>query len=216
MTAQPASEMNSRDAMIYVVDDDPLIRDALARMFRSIQLRVTTFASAQEFLNSPREDAPSCLVLDVQMPEQTGIELQQQLVAGHIDLPIIFLTGHGDIPTTVKAMRSGAVDFFTKPVDQDQLLRAVREAIKQHAANRENNAVLREFRRRVESLSEREYEVLTLAITGLLNKQIAKRMGITERTVKAHRGRVMEKTDIHSIAELARLCDRAGITAPES
>lgn len=203
------------NAIVYIVDDDPLVRDALTRMFKSLELRVAAFASAGEFLDSQRADSPACLILDVQMPEQTGIELQQQLVAGDIDLPIIFLTAHGDVPMTVQAMRSGASDFFTKPVDQDQLVRAVQEALQRHAAQREENAALREFRGRVASLSQRERQVLTLAVAGLLNKQIASRLGITERTVKEHRGRVMKKTGIASIAELARLCERAGVAEPE-
>ena len=210
-----AADSQLNNAIVYIVDDDPLVRDALTRMFKALQLRVAAFASPREFLDSPREDLPACLILDVQMPGQTGIELQQQLVAGDIDLPIIFLTAHGDIPMTVQAMQSGAVNFFTKPVAQDQLVPAVREAIERHASQLEENGTLRAFRQRVESLSQREHQVLTLAIAGLLNKQIASRLGITERTVKEHRGRVMKKTGIQSIAELARLCERAGIADGE-
>ena len=211
VTNRQAANSTPKDAIVYIVDDDPLVRNALIRMFKAVQLRVAAFASPREFLDRPRENVPACLILDVQMPGQTGIELQRQMVAADIDLPIIFLTAHGDIPMTVQAMQSGAVNFFTKPVDQDQLVHAVGEAIERHASQREEMATLRAFRQRVESLSEREHQVLTLAIAGLLNKQIASRLKITERTVKEHRGRVMKKTGVHSIAELARLCERAGI-----
>ena len=197
------------------MDDDPSVRKAITRMFKSLGMRVASFATAREFMDSEREDVPGCLILDVQMPDQTGIELQEELVARDVDLPIVFLTGHGNIPMTVQAMRTGAVDFLTKPLDQQQLIATVCQAIERHAQQRTTSAALRGFRQRVDSLSKREYQIMTLAVGGMLNKQIARRLGITEHTVKVHRGRVMNKTGASSIAELARLCERAGIVAPE-
>ena len=180
-------------------------------MFTSLGMDVSTFADARQFLDHDREDLPGCLILDYQMPGQNGIELQEELIARHDDLPIIFLTAHGDIPMSVKAMRSGAVDFLTKPVGQQVLLRSVRNAIQWHIQHRDEKAAVRDFRRHVDTLSPREFEVMLLAVEGLLNKQIARRLEITERTVKEHRGQVMKKTGTQSIAQLARLCERAGI-----
>ena len=198
-------------SIVYIVDDDPLIRESLTRMFTSLGMDVSTFADARQFLDHDREDLPGCLILDYQMPGQNGIELQEELIARQDDLPIIFLTAHGDIPTSVKAVRSGAVDFLTKPVEQQVLLRSVRNAIQWHIQHRDETAALRDFRQQVATLSPREYQVMLLAVEGLLNKQIARRLGITERTVKEHRGQVMKKTGTQSIAQLARLCERAGI-----
>lgn len=196
--------------ILYIVDDDPLIRESLTRMFTSLGMDVSTFADARQFLDHQREDLPGCLILDYQMPGRNGIQLQEELIARHDDLPIIFLTAHGDIPMSVQAMRSGAVDFLTKPVGQRVLLQRVREAIEWHVQHRDETAALRDFRRKVDALSPREYQVMLLAVEGLLNKQIARRLGITERTVKEHRGQVMKKTGTQSIAQLARLCERAG------
>jgi FixJ family two-component response regulator len=208
-------ESAATDAMVYVVDDDPSVRKAMTRMFKSHGMRVEVFASAQEFLDCQRADLPGCLILDVRMPGRTGIELQQELAAHHVDLPIVFMTAHGDIPMTVKAMQTGAVDFLPKPVDEQHLLQTVQSAINRHASGRAEFAELREFRERVDSLSKREREVMMLVISGLLNKQIAKRLGITEDTIKVHRGRVMGKTGVDSLAELARLCERSGIAASD-
>ena len=201
------------EATVYIVDDDPLIRESLKRMFSSLGGHVAIFADARQFLDHELEDLPGCLILDFKMPGQNGIELQQELIARQVDLPIIFLTAHGDIPTSVQAVRSGAVDFLTKPVEQQVLLRSVQKAIQWHHQHRKEMASLRDFHRKVGNLSERERHVMLLAVEGLLNKQIARRLGITERTVKEHRGRVMRKTGIESIAQLARLCERAGIKA---
>jgi two-component system response regulator FixJ len=210
-----AFEPTIANALVYIVDDDPSVRKAITRMFKSLGMRAASFATAREFMDSEREDGPGCLILDVQMPDQTGIELQEELVARHIDLPIVFLTGHGNIPMTVQAMRSGAVDFLTKPLDQRQLVDTVCQAIEQHARQRTSSAALRRFREKVDALSKREYQVMTLAVGGMLNKQIARRLGITEHTVKVHRGRVMNKTGVSSIAELARLCEKTGIVAQD-
>jgi FixJ family two-component response regulator len=201
------------DAAVYVVDDDVSVRKAVTRMFKSLGFQVASFGTAREFLEYQRADVPGCLILDVQMPGQTGIELQEKLVEHDVDLPIVFMTAHGDIPMTVKAMQSGAVDFLPKPVDEQQLVRTVQQAIERHVIERQEKAAEHEFRRLVATLSKREYEVMTLVIGGMLNKQIARRLGITEYTVKVHRGRVMEKTGVNSVAELVRLCERSGIAA---
>ena len=198
-------------SIVYIVDDDHLIRQSLTRMFRSLGMAVSAFADARQFLDYDREDLPGCLILDHRMPGQNGIELQEELIARQDELPIIFLTAHGDIPTSVKAVRSGAVDFLTKPVEQQTLLRSVRSAIQWHSQHRDEAAAIRDFRQQVDTLSQREFQVMLLAVEGLLNKQIASRLGITQRTVKEHRGRVMKKTGALSIAQLARLCERAGI-----
>jgi FixJ family two-component response regulator len=198
--------------MIYVVDDDASVRKALTRVFKTRGCQVLPFSSAQEFLKEGRSDVTGCLLLDVRMPGLSGLELQEKLVEHHIDLPIVFITGHGDIPMSVKAMKAGAVDFLRKPIDPDQLFEVVRAAVEKHAGERKSNAILREFRRCIDTLTQREREVMDLVITGLLNKQIADRLGIAVDTVKAHRGRTMRKAKVESVAELAILCERAGIT----
>ena len=204
--------MSTPEAMVYVVDDDPSVRKAIARLFRSVGLDVETFETARAFLDHERLDVPGCLVLDVQMPGLSGIELQEELGAHHVDLPIVFLTGHGDIPMTVKAMKAGAADFLPKPVSDERLLEIVSQAIGRHAENLHNSLEKRDFRQRVETLTKREYEVMTHVIRGLLNKQIALEMGITEYTVKVHRGRVMEKTGVESVAELVRRSERSDLS----
>ncbi len=209
-------DVTATGAIVYVVDDDVSVRKAMTRMFKSLGLEVATFSTAREFLDCRQKDVPGCLILDVQMPGLTGLELQEELVAHQVDLPIVFMTGHGDIPMTVKAMRSGAVDFLPKPVDEQQLVQTVHQAIERNARKRHETATLSDFRQRVDSLSKRESEVMTLVISGLLNKQIASRLGITEHTVKVHRGRVMEKTGVDSVAQLVRLCERSGVARPDS
>jgi FixJ family two-component response regulator len=204
--------MTEPGGIVFVVDDDSSVRKAAARLFRVTGFQVETFVTAQEFLAYSRPDLPSCLVLDVRMPGLSGVELQEQLAAYDTDLPIVFLTGHGDIPMTVKAMKAGAVDFLPKPVSDERLRAVVEDAITTHALGRERSAELARFRERVESLTARERQVMHLIIAGLLNKQIAKRLRISEATVKVHRGRVMEKTELDSVAELARLSERAGLS----
>ena len=208
------SQDTSGAAMVYVVDDDDLVRRATARAFKSLGFEVASFADAQQFLDHDRLDRPGCLILDVNMPGLSGIELQDQLTAHQIDLPIVFISAHGDIPMSVKAMKAGAVDFLPKPVDQQQLIQTVQQAIDRHAFERWDNAGLTEFRQRVDSLSKRESEVLELVVQGLLNKQIARRLGITEYTVKVHRRHVMDKTEADSLAQLVRLCERSGVATP--
>ena len=200
------------NATIYVVDDDASVRKALTRVFKTRGGQVSAFSSAQEFLAEGLRDVTGCLLLDVRMPDLSGLELQERLVSHHIDLPIVFITGHGDIPMSVKAMKAGAVDFLPKPIDPDQLFEVVCAAVEKHARERELNASLREFRRCIDTLTQREREVIDLVIQGLLNKQIADRLGITVYTVKMHRGRGMRKAKVESVAELVTLCERAGIS----
>lgn len=201
--------MTESARVVFVLDDDPSVRKAAARLFRSVGLRTETFGNAADFLDFARPDLASCLVLDVNMPGLNGIELQEQLKERDGDLPIIFMTGHGDIPMSVQAMKAGAADFLPKPVDDEQLLAAVRQAIDSHAQTRQQLAEVAEFRRRLKSLTTREREVMELVVTGMLNKQIAGKLGITEATIKVHRGRVMEKIGVVSVAELVRLSERA-------
>lgn len=196
--------------IVFVVDDDPSVRKAAARMFRSAGLEVATFATAGEFLDYARPDLPSCLVLDVSMPGLNGMELQEELATQHGDVPIIFMTGHGDIPMSVKAMKAGAVDFLPKPVDDERLLQVVEQAIRNDARSRHEQSEVFEIQSRFQSLTSRERDVMELVVTGMLNKQIARKLGITEATVKVHRGRVMKKIGVTSVAELVRLSERAG------
>ena len=200
--------MTQLSGIVFVVDDDPSVRKAAARLFRIAGLQVETFETAREFLDHRRPDLPSCLVLDVRMPGLSGIELQEQLAA-HDDLPIVFMTGHGDIPMSVQAMKAGAADFLSKPVNNDLLLATVLQAIDRHAETRRQSAQLAGFLSSVKLLTTREHEVMELVVTGMLNKQIAKKLEITLATVKVHRGRVMEKIGVRSVAELVRLCERA-------
>jgi FixJ family two-component response regulator len=202
--------MSVADPIVYVVDDEASVRRAMARLFRSVGLDVLTFDSANQFLEHPAADRPGCVVLDLEMPGLGGMELQQELTERHVDLPVVFMTGYGDIPTTVQAMKQGAVDFLTKPVNDKLLLETVQRAIDGHTRQRQQLVEVNQFRQRTESLTPREREVMLLVITGLLNKQIATRLGITETTVKVHRGRVMQKTGVDSVAQLAMMCDRAG------
>lgn len=211
MKVKPMPLESAPNSIVYIVDDDPLIRESSTRMFASLEMTAIAFADPQLFLDHQREDLPSCLILDYKMPGINGLELQEQLVARQDDLPIIFLTAHGDIPTSVKAVRSGAIDFLTKPVERQVLLECVRKAIDWHIRHRAEKAELREIRRRVDTLTPREHQVMQLAVEGLLNKQIAKRLGITERTVKQHRHQMLQKMGTTSIACLARQCERAKV-----
>lgn len=206
--------MSASDATIYVVDDDPSVRKAISRLLASANYRAQTFESAESFLQTRLLDGPACVILDLQLPGTDGMEVQRQLKQRQTDLPVIFLTGFGDVPSTVQAMKDGACDFLTKPVDDDILLATVEQAVQQNVQSRHRNAELKAFRTRVESLTPREHEVMQLVTAGLLNKQIARQMGITETTVKVHRGRMMEKTQVASVAELAVLCERCGLSLP--
>ena len=194
-----------------MVDDDAAVLKSLSRLLRSARLAVATYSSPREFLDRHDPNAPGCLVLDVAMPGLNGLELQQTLIARGHELAIIFLTGHGDIPMTVKAIKHGAVDFLTKPVDHDDLLKAVRAAIEKDGLQRQARAEVAEIRQRLAALTPREREVLEHVIAGRLNKQIAADLGTVEKTIKVHRARVMGKMKVHSVAELVRLAGRAGV-----
>jgi FixJ family two-component response regulator len=197
--------------VIHVVDDDPSFRRAVTRLLRAAKYQVRGYASASEFLNSDPCSEPGCILLDLQMPGLSGLDLQQSLARMEERLPIIFLTGHGDIPVSVRAMKAGAVDFLTKPVQREALLTAVQNALGVDAKGRAVRAVVRELHNRYEGLTPREREVLAHVISGKLNKQIAFDLGTAERTVKAHRARIMEKLSVQSVVELARLAQELGI-----
>jgi FixJ family two-component response regulator len=199
------------EAVIAVVDDDPWAREGLSSLIRSAGWRAKTFASAQEFLAGPGTEAPSCLVLDLQLPGLSGLDLQKRMAEGGLEIPIVFLTGHGDIPASVQAMKAGAVEFLTKPVDDQKLLQAIQEAIERDRHTRQRHADLRELRERYESLTGREQEVMRQVVSGLLNKQIAGELNITEVTVKFHRGHLMRKMHADSLADLVRMAESLGI-----
>ncbi len=203
--------MSGAQAVVYIVDDDPSLRTALGRLARAAGHRVEAFATAGEFLASPRADAPACLVLDVRMPGPSGLDLQEALAARGDELPIIFLTGHGNIPMTARAMKAGAVDFLTKPVNRQDLLEAIQRAVARHLHARTRRAERGALEGRFATLTPREREVFALVVRGLLNKQIAAELGISEPTVKVHRGRVMRKMQAGSLAELVRLAERLSL-----
>jgi FixJ family two-component response regulator len=200
---------------VFIVDDDTSARRGLTRLVRVSGLAAESFASAGDFLAAGCSDRPGCMVLDVQMPEMTGPELQEALAEVDCGLPIIFLSAHGDVPTTAAVMKKGAVDFLTKPVDCDDLLTAIERAIATDSARRTEQAAVESIAARVATLTPREHEVMIHVITGMLNKQTAVALGISEETIKIHRGRVMHKLNVVSVAELVRLCEQAGI-APAS
>ena len=197
-------------AVVFVVDDDISVRESLELLIASAGWQPETFTSAQEFLSRPHPTVPCCLVLDVTLPGLNGLALQQQL-AGRTDMPIIFITGHGDVPMTVQAMKAGAVEFFTKPFKDDVLLNAIRGAIERSRAALRLDAEMRALRNCYESLTRREREVMTLVVSGLLNKQVGGELGISEITVKAHRGQVMRKMKADSLPELVTMAARLGL-----
>ena len=207
--------MNPTGTKVFVVDDDASVRKALVRLFHSAGLEAEAFASAREFLARASCDQPSCLVLDVRMPEVNGPDLQRELKETGDEIPVIFLTGHGDVPITARVMKVGALDVLTKPVNDDDLLHAVCMAAERDGAARAERRAVDVLRRRLDRLTRREREVLPLVIAGLLNKQIAGELGTTQRTVKVHRGRVMRKMQVASVADLVRVAERLEI-APAS
>jgi FixJ family two-component response regulator len=206
--------MTDAPALVFVVDDDPSVRTAVGRLLRSAGFRAGAFASAEEFLRHERPDAPGCLVLDLRMPGVNGLELQRRLNEPGPGLPIVFLTGYGDIPTTVRAMKGGAVDFLPKPVHDEDLLAAVRSAVAQDAQARQRRGAADALRHRLGRLTAREREVLVCVVAGMLNKQTARRLGVTEKTIKVHRAQVMAKMEARSLADLVRLAEKVGIGSP--
>jgi FixJ family two-component response regulator len=208
--------MSERDAMVFVVDDDAPMRESLKNLIRSVGLRVELFASAQEFLRSKRPDLPSCLVLDVRLPGLSGLDLQKRTGDAGIEIPIVFITGHGDIPMSVRAMKAGAVEFLTKPFRDQDLLDAIQQALDRDRMARNQRAALEELRSRFALLTSREREVMKHVVTGLLNKQIGAELGTSETTVKIHRHQVMEKMGARSLPELVRMVDRLGIFVRKS
>jgi FixJ family two-component response regulator len=208
--------MNEDNPIVFVVDDDRSIRESLSNLIRSVGLNVQTFASAQEFLISQRPQASSCLVLDVKLPGLSGLDLQQELAKVDVPIPIIFITGYGDIPMTVQAMKAGAVEFLTKPFRDQDLLDAIHQALEHDRRARHRRAKTEKLRSRYSSLTPREREVMALVVVGLLNKQIAGELGTSEASVKVHRQHVMEKMGASSLADLVRMADRLGIPTPKS
>ena len=200
--------MNESDPIVFVVDDDASVRDAVQRLISSVGLRVETFGSTREFLDSKRPEAPSCLVLDVRLPGASGLELQRDLTAANVHIPIIFITGHADVPMTVRAMKAGAVEFLTKPFRGQELLDAIQEAIAKDRLAWNERAQMADLRARYDSLTPREKEVLMLVASGLLNKQVGAELGTSELTIKTHRGRVMQKMGADSLADLVRMAER--------
>ena len=193
---------------VFVVDDDPSIRSSLKLLFGTIGLRVESFESTGQFLQRELPDAPCCLVLDVRLRGLSGLDFQSELAARNIDIPIIFVTGYGDIPMSVRAMKGGAVEFLTKPYRDQDLLDAVRVALERDSARRDQEFEVKELRQRFDSLSQREKEVISLVVTGMLNKQIASQLGTAENTIKVHRSRAMEKMRAQSLADLVRMIER--------
>jgi len=203
------------DPMVFIVDDDESVRKSIARLVKSIGLNAETFPSPQSFLDREPYDGPCCLVLDVRMPGMSGIDLQRELEKSGLFLPVIFITGYGTVPMSVQAMKNGAVDFLPKPFKDQNLLDAIQHALDKSAQTRKDRAEIEGIQLRIGRLTHREYEVLSLIISGMLNKQVAFQLGISEKTVKVHRARVMEKIQVDSLAELVRLTEKIGITSPK-
>jgi RNA polymerase sigma factor (sigma-70 family) len=203
--------MKKEQPIVYVIDDDESVREGIADLLRSVGHAVQPFESAQEFLDSTRPDAPSCIVLDVRMPGPSGLEFQGTLMKSNVQLPIIFISGHGDIPMSVRAIKSGAIEFLTKPVNEQQLLDAVQAGIENDRARRGEAKIVAEFRERFDSLTPREREILTLVVSARPNKQIAAQLGLSEMTVKVHRSQVMRKMRANSLVDLVRMADKLGV-----
>jgi FixJ family two-component response regulator len=208
--------MTESASIVFVVDDDPSVRRAIKRLIESVGLRVEAFASAQEFLRVQQLDIPSCLVLDIRLPRKSGLELQRELAESNHPIPIIFITAHGDIPMTVRAMKAGAVEFLTKPFRDQDLLDAIHHALERDRLRQQQEAEVATLRERFALLTPREQEVLPWVISGLLNKQIATEIGTTEATVKVHRSQLMRKMGAESVTDLVRMAERIGIPVKKS
>lgn len=205
--------MTLPDPIVYVVDDDPAICEAIKRLIASVGLRVETFGATRQFLAAKRPDAPACLVLDVRLPDVSGLEFQRELADSHIQIPIIFITGHADIPMSVRAMKAGAVEFLTKPFRGQELLDAIQEAIAKDRLAWSERREMAELGARYASLTSREKEVMALVVSGLLNKQVAAELGASELTIKTHRGRVMQKMQADSLADLVKMSEKLKASA---
>ncbi len=205
----------SDPSVVYVIDDDASVRAALRSLIRSVGLQAELFPSARDFLQAKRPDAPSCLVLDVRLPGQSGLDFQRELAEANICIPIIFITGHGDIPMSVRAMKAGAVEFLTKPFRDQDLLDAIHLALESDQVRRQADAEVSVLRKCLESLTAREREVLPLVVSGLLNKQIAAEIGTSETTAKVHRAQLMRKMGANSLPELVRMAERLGVLVPK-
>lgn len=204
--------MTEAKPVVFVVDDDVSVRESIELLISFAGWQPETFASAEEFLARPKVVTPSCLVLDVSLPNLNGLELQKLIASDRLDMPIIFITGHGDVPTTVQAMKAGAVEFLTKPFDDEVLLTAIRQAITRSRATLDDQTELEKLRECYASLTPREQDVMRLVVAGMLNKQIGLKLGISEITVKAHRGKMMLKMKVDSVAELVKAAMRLGLT----
>ena len=212
-----AKSVGSTDQpIVFVVDDDASMRQALARLLQSVQLRVEVFASPQEFLQSERPNVPSCLVLDVRLPGLSGLDFQAELAKADVRIPIVFITGHGDIPMSVRAMKAGAVDFLAKPLRDQDLLDAVTAAIQRDQKRREHENAMTDLRAHFSSLTPREREIMALVASGLMSKQIAAEVGLSEITVKVHRSHLMKKMGARSVADLVRMAEALGVTPTKS
>lgn len=208
--------MNETLPIVFVVDDEPAVGVSVKRLLHSVGLEARHFTSASEFLRAKRPDAPGCIVLDVRLPDLSGLDLQQELVKANVDLPVIFVTGHADIPMTVRAMKAGAVEFLTKPFRDEELLEAVQRAISRHRHTRDQRASMRVLQSRYELLTRREREVYPLVASGLLNKQVAAELNASEKTIKVHRGQLMQKMEAHSLSDLIRMAEQLGVLSPRS